>query len=659
MLRGILLGSAWGLILGGGGLAILSLAYPATVLPPPETGAEVAPEATGAVSETDAAPSVLPRPLSAPERHDAAQITRPDGDTLAAIAPGDLDSGPPPVLVAPDAGLGQGPDAAASAGLEPGPEASVLPSPQSMPPSAPGPDAGPEISTQPKLPPRADPGEEITGFPASDLTETAAAPDPATPLADDAPGAEASAAEAAESTTDSAAGDPATAEADAPAPEEAPVVVVETAPEAAELAESPEDSTPEDEISEGMAPEDMAPDAEAAPDGAIQTAQAETEESELVTADETSSTSETLGTEAPGVENPDTEMLETDTPVETADAPATVPPSSEDPAGDASVDTADAPAPIPPSSENSNPDTTVDTAEAPDADTDAETDTPPPATTSLPVITAPQDQTAGQGDAQPEVSMPGQRALRLTEAAPQPNPVAPPETAPVADTAPPVDRYAQPFDNPEAKPILSIVLIDSAEAGATEDIPARFPYPISVAVPVDMPDAAARMARYRAAGYEVLALASLPDGATPADVETSAQDWARTLPEAVAVMEDPTRPLQSGRENGEQLASILSDSGYGLLLYPDGLDTTRKLASRRGVPAATVFRDLDAEGQSGAVVRRFLDHSAFKASSEGSVILVARPRADTLEALLLWGLADRASRVALAPVSYALKAAAP
>ena len=235
-----------------------------------------------------------------------------------------------------------------------------------------------------------------------------------------------------------------------------------------------------------------------------------------------------------------------------------------------------------------------------------------------------------------------------------------PDPAPATDTAP-IDRFAAPFDNPEGKPILSIVMIDDGTAGIP--LPDSFPYPLSIAVPVSRPDAPEAMRRYRNEGHEVLALVDLPRGATPQDLSVAAQDWLARMDQVVAVMEAPsaegTSALQAGRAIGEQLASILETSGHGVLLYPQGLDTTRKLASRKGVPAATIFRDLDAEGQNASVIRRFLDNSAFKAGVEGSVILVTRLRPDTIEALLIWGLADRASRVALAPVSHALKAAAP
>jgi len=74
------------------------------------------------------------------------------------------------------------------------------------------------------------------------------------------------------------------------------------------------------------------------------------------------------------------------------------------------------------------------------------------------------------------------------------------------------------------------------------------------------------------------------------------------------------------------------------------------------VPAATLFRDFDAGGQDAAAVRRFLDNAAMRATQQQEgVIMVGRLRADTISALLLWGLQDRAASVALVPVSAVLR----
>ena len=77
---------------------------------------------------------------------------------------------------------------------------------------------------------------------------------------------------------------------------------------------------------------------------------------------------------------------------------------------------------------------------------------------------------------------------------------------------------------------------------------------------------------------------------------------------------------------------------------------------RRGVPSVTVFRDIDSKGQTEVVMRRFLDQAAFKARQEDGVLMLGHLRQDTLAALAVWTLADRASTVALAPASTLLRA---
>ena len=123
------------------------------------------------------------------------------------------------------------------------------------------------------------------------------------------------------------------------------------------------------------------------------------------------------------------------------------------------------------------------------------------------------------------------------------------------------------------------------------------------------------------------------------------------MPEAVAVLEGDAGGLQESREVSDQVARILADSGHGLVLYPQGLNTGQAIAARAGVPAATLFRDFDSKGQTATVIRRFLDQAAFK---EGSVIMLGRLRPETISALLIWGLQDRASRVAFVPVTRVL-----
>lgn len=278
------------------------------------------------------------------------------------------------------------------------------------------------------------------------------------------------------------------------------------------------------------------------------------------------------------------------------------------------------------------------------------------------VVPAPGTRVATLGtNARPRVGTPATTLINRTDDAAS----APVETVTQAaptdpSQLPPVQRYSKAFENPDAKPLMSILLIDSgADLDAAEiGLPAlsSFPYPISFAVNVSLPDAAERMQRYRAEGFEVMAMLDLPPAAQPTDAEVSLAVALNGLPEVIGVLEGTGEGLQGTREVADQVTGILRASGHGLVTQSKGLNSMPKLAVKEGVPAAPVFRDFDSQGQQPRVIRRFLDQAAFKAGQEGGVIMLGRLRPETIEALLVWGLADRAGSVALAPVSAVLQA---
>jgi len=226
---------------------------------------------------------------------------------------------------------------------------------------------------------------------------------------------------------------------------------------------------------------------------------------------------------------------------------------------------------------------------------------------------------------------------------------------PVAEPAgpPAIERFAVPFDNPEGRPLMSILLIDGKNSIGSEALQ-EFPYPLTFAVDPAAPDAAEKVARHRAAGFEVVLLADLPAAATPQDAEVALSVWRAAVPEAVAILEGTGSGIQGNRALSDQVTAIAQDAGLGLITQANGLNTVQKLALRAGVPSAVVFRDFDGAGQTPVVMRRFLDQAAFRAGQEGAVIMLGRVQPDTISALLLWGLQDRAQRVALAPVSAVL-----
>jgi polysaccharide deacetylase 2 family uncharacterized protein YibQ len=224
----------------------------------------------------------------------------------------------------------------------------------------------------------------------------------------------------------------------------------------------------------------------------------------------------------------------------------------------------------------------------------------------------------------------------------------------------PVERFAQAFQPDGDKPMMSIVLIDDGQSptnGAAGIAALRsFPYPLSFAVDSTLPDAVERTARLRQEGFEVLAMVDLPAGAQPTDVETTFAATFVQFPEIIGILEGPLASQQSSRAVSDQVTAYLSQSGHGWVTQAKGLNTAATLARREGVPAKSIFRDFDSNGQTAVVIRRFLDQAAFKADQEGGVIMLGRLRPETISALLLWGLQDRAGQVSLAPVSAVLLA---
>ena len=223
--------------------------------------------------------------------------------------------------------------------------------------------------------------------------------------------------------------------------------------------------------------------------------------------------------------------------------------------------------------------------------------------------------------------------------------------------------HSVPFENAENKPLLSIVLIDSGQDLSSGpvglDALSSFPYSLTFAIDVSLPDAAERAKLYRERGLEVMALVDLPENLNAQDTEIALAAALGAVPEAVAVMEGATTGLQGNKSISDQVSAILKDTGHGIVWQPNGLDTAQKLAQREGVASETLFRDFDKSGQTPVVIRRFLDQAAFKAGQQGAVVMVGRVRPDTISALLVWGLQDRAARVAVAPVSAVLSSKQP
>lgn len=224
------------------------------------------------------------------------------------------------------------------------------------------------------------------------------------------------------------------------------------------------------------------------------------------------------------------------------------------------------------------------------------------------------------------------------------------------EEAPPILAFAAPFENPDNKPVLAVVLIDGGGADLDRASLAALPFPVSFALdPLD-PATPERAALYRAAGREVVMLATgIAYGAQAADVEVAFQSMAQGLPEAVAVMDLATPMFQNQRPLASIVVTVVAAQGRGLLTWDQGLNAADQVARREDVAAAVIFRDLASSGTDGAAIRRLLDRAVFKAGQDGRVVVAGTATTETVAALLEWSVEGRAATIALGPLTAAMQ----
>jgi uncharacterized protein len=226
------------------------------------------------------------------------------------------------------------------------------------------------------------------------------------------------------------------------------------------------------------------------------------------------------------------------------------------------------------------------------------------------------------------------------------------EPALEADTRP-IVQFATAFENIEEKPVLALVLIDPGAADLDRAGLAALPFPVSFALDPMDPATPERAAIYRAAGKEVVMLATgIAEGAQASDIEVAFQSMEQGLPEAVAVM-DLAEPLfQDQRPLASLVVPVVGAQGRGLLTWDRGLNAADQVARRDDVPAAVVFRDVG--GTDSAAIRRVLDRAVFKAGQDGRVAVAGTATPELVAALLEWTVEGRAATVALGPVTAVL-----
>lgn len=373
--------------------------------------------------------------------------------------------------------------------------------------------------------------------------------------------------------------------------------------------------------------------------------------------------------DAPEVETPDVAL---DDPENGGDAP-TIPDTADSDAGSTDLALApEAPAAI------SAPeiDTTVPTQPSPEPEVveEAPEEEAPVAVDAAPEVTdEPEETELAEAPAEaPEVATEiGEPVEEMTDKAPNvttnrlPSIGAEEETVVVAPEEPAVIDGADalgalawnavPFDNPDGQPVFAVVLIEDADSGFGPKEAAGLGFPVTMVVDAASAGAEERAKAYRAVGHEVLFTLSVPENATATDVEVAFERAANVVPVAVGVMDRTENGFGSNRIVAQQVIAIAAQTGHAVIGHGRGLNSIEQIARRDNVPASLSFRVLDDQKQSPPVVRRYLDRAAFRAQQEGAVIVVGHTYPDSIAALMEWAVSERASSMALAPVSAALQ----
>ena len=345
----------------------------------------------------------------------------------------------------------------------------------------------------------------------------------------------------------------------------------------------------------------------------------------------------------------------TDLPTSVASAPeaaTALPPAV--PSNDPEPQAADLPPPPPLSPEEEALLRTVPVEPAPEANSTVVThvEPAPPPTSVLQPSPGLSDAAEGVITGRlPRIGEPSAEAEQVAESVPSTEADIDPA---LEQNLPPLQRYARPFENPEQKPVFAILLEDRGEDVNRAELAAM---DIALTVVIDpLSDGAAdRAAIWRSGGQEVVFSAeSLPDGATPGDLEQIFQALASRMPETVAVIDATANAFQNNRPLSTQIVPILADQGRGLVTFDQGLNAADQVARREGLASATIFRRFDPDDASGPAVKRYLDRAVFKAAQEGHVAVIGSLRPETITGLLEWTVEGRASTVAIAPISVLL-----
>ena len=221
-----------------------------------------------------------------------------------------------------------------------------------------------------------------------------------------------------------------------------------------------------------------------------------------------------------------------------------------------------------------------------------------------------------------------------------------------------IDLYARDKISDEGKPKLSIVLLTDQLSEIDPNLLQVLPIPVTFAIDPVNPTADTLLISLREREQEAVILADLPPEAAVQDVDSALTALVDLLPQTVGVIERQAGALQQSRDVMLHVPEVLNRTGHGLVVYEKGFNTLAKEAGKAGTPVATIYRNLDDADQNERAIRRFLDGAAFRAANSPSepIVILARLRRETMSAIRIWALQDRAHKTAVVPVSQLMKA---
>jgi hypothetical protein len=211
-------------------------------------------------------------------------------------------------------------------------------------------------------------------------------------------------------------------------------------------------------------------------------------------------------------------------------------------------------------------------------------------------------------------------------------------------------RNAAVFDpQPGLRP-MAVILTESATA---RDAILDLMMPVTVAVnPLD-PGAALRARAYRQAGHEVALLAvDVPVLSTASDLAVTVQSWLRDFPQALAIMDVRRDGIASSRTLARDMVQMMAPEGLAAIAQRGGPDNFRQMALEAGLPALSLYRNLDGRGQNPVALRRMIDRAAFEALRQDSIVITgSADNPEIMAALNSFAMGGGRDGVMLAPVS--------